>query len=122
MQRHSGFTLIEVLIALAILSIALTAIIKATAQNIRNTAYLQNKTLAAWVAEEVINETRVGLLKLPLAPDQLEQETHMLHQTWQWRAYLTPTANPHINEIHVSVQQPDTDAVIVNLMGYEHAT
>jgi general secretion pathway protein I len=65
MKQQRGFTLIEVLIALAILSIALTAIIKATSQNIRDTAYIQHKMIAHYVALDVINAARAGLINLP---------------------------------------------------------
>jgi prepilin-type N-terminal cleavage/methylation domain-containing protein len=55
-HTQSGLTLIEVLVALAIISIALTAIIKATSENIRGTAYLQDKTIAMYVARQILNE------------------------------------------------------------------
>jgi general secretion pathway protein I len=103
LQPCKGFTLIEVLIALAILSIALTAIIKATAQNIRDTAYLQDKTIANWVGTQVINEARTGILKLGQEP--LEQTTEMLGQQWAWQATVAPTPNSHIREIHVDVSK-----------------
>ncbi len=82
MQNNTGLTLIEVLVALVILSIALTAVIKVTAQNIKNAIYVQNKIIALWVGMNVINEVRGGILKLPLAPDHLEKETAMLNQAW----------------------------------------
>ena len=62
LTNHKGFTLIEVLIALAILAIALTAVIEATSKNIQNTLYLQNKTIASWVGLEIINEAKINFL------------------------------------------------------------
>lgn len=103
MRSNAGFTLIEVLIALAILSIALTAVIKATSQNIKDNAYIQNKTIATWVASQVMNESRVGVIKVPTAPDKLEEETEMLGRTWKWQASLNPTPNQHIKEVQVKV-------------------
>src|SRR5687767_14340539 len=96
--RPTGFTLIEVLIALAILSIALTAVIKATSQNIKDTLYLQDKTIAHWVGLEIMNEVRTHLIKLPQAPDPLEKTTKMLGQTWAWHAYFSASPNAHIQE------------------------
>ena len=58
MRNLQGFTLLEVLIALAIISIALTAIIKASSQNIKDTAYLEDKAIANWVGLEVMNEVK----------------------------------------------------------------
>lgn len=105
MNNKLGFTLIEVLIALAIISIAFTAILKATAQNIQNTLYLQDKTLATWVGTEIINDIRVGLLKLTAPTYQVADRTTLLNQTFFWQATLKPTNNPHIHEIEVKVNQ-----------------
>jgi general secretion pathway protein I len=115
MKNNRGFTLIEVLIALVILSIALTAIIKSTSQNIKDTAYLQHKMIAAWVGNEIINEARIGLLKLPAAPDSLKDETTMLGEKWTWQATMTPTPNPRIQKIVVDVAQ---DKPFIHLVSY----
>lgn len=122
MNNKIGFTLIEVLIALVILSIALVAVIKATSQNIRDTAYLQNKTIATWVGTQVMNEARAGVLKLPSSPDKLANETDMLGQTWPWQAILNPTPNKHISEIDVDVFEKSNHAKLVHLVSYVYNT
>ena len=119
-MSNKGFTLIEVLIALAILSIAMIAIIKATSQNIRDTQYLQQKTIATWVGTNVIQSTRLGLIKVPREPDELTDQTDMLGQLWTWKASLKPTTNPKIQEIKVSVFQR-TESPLVNMKGYYYA-
>ena len=118
MPNSKGLTLIEVLIALAILSIALTAVIKVTAQNIKDTLYLQNKTIATWVAVRVINEARSGILKLPAAPDQLERETTTLNQDWIWQGQLNSTPVLHVKEIDVNVALKVNKKNLVHLTGY----
>lgn len=119
-KNETGLTLIEVLIALAILSIALTAVIRATAQDIRNTLYLQNKTIATWIGSDVINNVRAGVLKIPAAPDQLSEESTVLGQTWSWEAKLDITPNPHIKKLDVFVyQQPENQ--LAHLVSYIYA-
>jgi general secretion pathway protein I len=115
MRNNNGFTLIEVLIALVILSIALTAIVRAASQNIKDSLYLQKKTIALWVANDVINQTRAGLLKLPAAPDSRKQDTSMLGETWSWRAWLGQTPNKRIQKIEVDVYQKTR---LAHLTGY----
>lgn len=98
-----GLTLVEVLIALAIISIALTAVIKASSQALRSTAHITDKTVAIWVGQYVLNEARVGLLALPKAPDALRKTKDMLGKEWHWEASQTETANHHIKKFAVSV-------------------
>lgn len=118
LQNKAGMTLIEVLIALAIISIALTAIVKVTAQTIRNTLYLQNKMIATWVGTNVINEIRVGVIQLPTSPDPITRNTTMLGQRWAWQAIATPTPNPRIKKIDVTVSQENAVSQLTQLTSY----
>lgn len=118
MNKTAGFTLIEVLVALAILSIALTAIIKATSQNIKNTLYLQEKTISAWVGTKIITETRLGIIKLPAPPDVTHKQTHMFNQVWPWQAHLSITPNRRIRKITVEVFAPKNQRKLITLESY----
>ena len=110
-----GFTLIEVLIALVIISIALTALLKATGQNLNTAQRIQGKTISHWVAMQ-----GVAMVQLNLLPIQLNQEitqaTHLLNQHWYWRVRLKSTAINHMQQIDVRVSQnpqgPFTDQLI----------
>jgi len=107
-RNEAGLTLIEVLIALAILSIALTAVIKSASQNIQTTLYLQNRMIATWIGTDVTNSIRIGMIKPPDAPDHLLKENQTLGQHWTWEATLNLTPNPRIKQIMVDVyHQPD---------------
>ena len=55
---RGGFTLIEVLVALAIVSIALLAALRAAGQGTTNVEALRSRLLAGWVAENVLAEQR----------------------------------------------------------------
>lgn len=120
LSRKKGFTLIEVLIALVILSIALTAIIKATSQNIRDTAYLQNKTIATWVGVYVLNQARLRLINLPL-DEGMEQETVTLGKKWLWHGSTIPTPNNHIKKIQVDVYDLPGKTKLVHLESFYYA-
>jgi general secretion pathway protein I len=116
---QQGLTLIEVLIALMIVSIAFTAIIVSTSQNIRNTQYLQNKMIANWVSLQIINQIRDEVLTVPES-EPLTGESETLGQKWFWKASLTPTPNPKIQKIEVSVAQSEDGKRIINLTSYIH--
>lgn len=122
MQRTmSGMTLIEVLVALAIAAIALTAVIKAASENIRGTAHLQNKTIALWVGQEVMSEVQFGLLKLS---EDSAGAKNMLGQDWYWRASEEATANARIIKLNVRVYahepQDEDESSIIELDGYRY--
>jgi len=55
-KPNQGFTLIEVLIALAIIAIGMAAVMTAVTTNIANAAGLKERTLAHWVAMNKMSE------------------------------------------------------------------
>jgi type II secretion system protein I len=82
MRRLLGFTLIEVLVALAIVAFGLTALFTVTNQTARASTYLREKTLAQWIALNRITEAR--LAGQPPADDDMEGETKYAGQDWRW--------------------------------------
>ena len=64
-MRARGFTLVEVMVALAIVAIALPALLMALYQQIDDTAYLRDKTLAYMVAENKLAEIRLVIGSVP---------------------------------------------------------
>jgi general secretion pathway protein I len=109
MKKQSGLTLIEVLIALAIVAIAMTAIIKATSQNIRGSTYLKDKTIAMWVGQQVLNEARIGLLQPGKDSAGLKATTKMLNTDWYWQLSQSETPNKRIKKIEVRVFTHESD-------------
>lgn len=55
-----GFTLVEVLVAVAVLGIAMAAVIKATAENGANASYLRDKSFAHWIASNQLAEMQLS--------------------------------------------------------------
>lgn len=124
LRNKAGMTLIEVLIALAVIGIALTAVIKAASQNIRGTGYLQNKTIALWVGQEVMTSAQLGVIKLPDDADGKTSTTTMLNQDWFWQASETATGNVRIKKIRVRVyaREPknEDESALIDLDGYRY--
>jgi general secretion pathway protein I len=120
-QHERGLTLIEVLIALAIVAIAMTAAIKAVSTSISGIAHLQEKTMAMWVGEQAINEARAGVIKMP-SHEVLRQETKLLNRNWHWVLSQKLTPNPRIRKISVKVfansEDEDQDNYIVELTSF----
>lgn len=101
-KKNNGFTLVEVLLALAIIAIALTALLKATAQNIENTHRLKEKAISHWVAMQGVTMIQLNLIQVNQSQEST-QATTMLGQKWYWRAKLSTTPINKIQQITISV-------------------
>ncbi|MDR3442649.1 MAG: GspI family T2SS minor pseudopilin variant LspI [Legionella sp.] len=101
-RASSGFTLIEILLALAIIAIALTALLKAIAQNVDNTHRIKEKTISHWVAMQGVAMVQLGLLKVTQG-QETTQDTTMLGQHWFWRVQVSNTPQKNMQLITISV-------------------
>ncbi len=77
-----GFTLLEVLIALALLAILMAGLIKITADNTKNLWYLENKTIAATIAANHAAQLRLATEK----PENQDGWEEMAGRRWYWQA------------------------------------
>lgn len=113
-SRKQGFTLLEVLVALAVLSIALAAALKVTGQYLDNSAYLRDRTLAQWVALNQLSELRLAAA-WP-GPGKLEGEDSMAGRAWRWQIQVETTADAELRRLRVRVytqhnKQPLTELI-----------
>jgi len=107
-----GFTLIEVRAALVIVALGMLGVIQAVTQTARNGTYLREKTLAHWVAMNVITEQRLQ----PSPPNAAESsdEVEFAGQRWRWTLAVTQTSVESMRRMDVSVRpadKPDGDAL-----------
>jgi general secretion pathway protein I len=62
-HRAGGFTLVEVLVALVIVALGLTALMVAVSGTARTSGFLRDKTLAQWIALNRLSEVRLNVVK-----------------------------------------------------------
>ncbi len=105
--QQAGFTLLEVLVALAILAIVMGALIKVTDSYAFNAGYLQEKTLAQWIAENKAIEYQLKQ-DFP-AVGSKEGETEMAEVEWQWRVKVSNTDDKRLRRLDISVTLKDRD-------------
>lgn len=118
-RTASGFTLVEVLLALAIIAIALTALLKSLAQNVENTRRIKEKTVSHWIALQGVAMVQLGLLQI--TPNQeTTQDTTMLNEHWYWRAKVSSTPLKSIQLITVFVSTEKTGPFREELQAFRY--
>jgi len=101
---NQGFTLIEVLLALSIVAIALTALLIASSQNVINTQRIKDKMIGHWVAKQGANQIQLGMVQVP-RQQPITKSTHFLGQKWYWRAKLNPNNTSFMDHITITVSK-----------------
>jgi type II secretion system protein I len=102
-RRATGFTLIEVLAALVIVALGMLGVIEAVTQTARNGTYMREKTLAHWIAMNVITEPAAGCAaRSPNPPTMSNLPAHAgagrcaspRPRSTAWYAWTCPCARP----------------------------
>ena len=107
-RATSGFTLLEVLVALLLLSLALVALVRLAGLDARANAQLRTGTLAQWVAANVLVETR---LKTPMPGiGRSNGETTLGGERWRWMLEVSATEESRIRRMDVTVTAVDDRA------------
>jgi general secretion pathway protein I len=104
-KHLSGFTLIEVLVALVIVAFGMGAVLAALSSSAENISALREKTLAEWVAMNQIADTRLNL-NAP-QPGVTEGDVKDFgEENWHWRQdVIAVDAIPGLMEIAVRVER-----------------
>lgn len=112
-----GFTLVEVLVALAVLAIALAAIMRSLGQAIDTTATLRDRNMAMWVAQNRLAEH--DMRRDWPAVDTIDGDTEMGGERWFWREQVSTTPEAEIRRIEITVRRvPDDTHTAARLVGY----
>lgn len=107
MRNSRGFTLLEILVALAVLAFAMGAIIKAGSDFTGSHAHLHARSMANWVARNVLVEYQVGNEWPRVGEQKGTQE--MGGKEWRWLARISQTDEAQLRRIDVDVMLSDTD-------------
>ncbi len=96
-----GFTLIEMLVALAILAIALAAVQRSVMASMDNAFELKQRLLASWVADNRLAELR-ATRQLPPTGETSGTETQA-GITFHWTSEVGTTPNPYVERVEIRV-------------------
>lgn len=118
-QPKNGFTLVEVLLALAVIAIALTALLKVTSQNISNTQRIKQKSISHWVAMQGVAMIQLNLIQVSTSQEST-QATTLLGEKWYWRAKASKTAIKKMQQITISTSSQQNGPFKEELIAFRY--
>jgi general secretion pathway protein I len=116
--EERGFTLIEVVVALAIVAVGMLAVFKTIGDTVYNVDELRDRSFAEWIADNRITEMRVSG-EMP-SVEETAGELDFAGRHWHWVSKVSQTQVKGLRRIDVSVRR-DADpegSSIATLAGF----
>jgi general secretion pathway protein I len=101
--RHAGFTLLEVMVALAIVAFAVVGLLGLHGRNIQIIARDQNLTRATLLARELISQIQFQVMTKGLQDLGDSQGTFEGYPGYRWERRLMPTGLDEMREVVIRV-------------------
>jgi general secretion pathway protein I len=120
-SRQSGFSLIEVMVAILITGMALPPLLMAFGQQSGGIAYLRDKSIAQWVASNKLEETRLLLARSQrLFKGKRSGSTEMADREWFWwmSSQATSVEDFYRVEVRIAESEQDEEQPMVTLVGF----
>ena len=116
-KQKLGFTLIEVMIAMFIVATAISALMLKMMSIVDDTVYLEQKTVAHWVAMNQLELLRIKNQHTnQLLTEEISGEEDMAGRQWYWRAKPVKTGDDGFIQIEMSVSDGAEDEPIMTVM------
>ena len=116
MRSRRGFTLIEVVVATAIVGFAMASVAGVMNRMINDAAALRDRTYASWIAQNKIVEMRLSGVMPEVSTTSGELDYG--NARWFWRAVVSDTGIENFRRIDVSVSFVDSDYVVRTVTGF----
>ncbi len=115
-MRARGFTLIEVLVALAISAVGLMAAYRAAGLATQEHGWLRHRTLASWVAQNQLADAQTTP---QTALNQNTGSATQAGESYRWTQQVENTFSPRFRRVTVKVARlEDPTYVLANAVGY----
>ncbi len=98
---ESGMTLIEVMVALAVFALAALSVVTVASEHLRSIAYLEQKNIAIWVANNHLSEVEL-MGELP-GYGIKKGKVEYAGSTWYWEQNTVKTADPDFRSINIRI-------------------
>jgi len=121
-NRSRGFTLVEVVVALAIVAIGMLAVFKTIGDTVNNVSTLRDRSFAAWIADNRITELRLTG-QMP-SVDETAGDLEYGGRRWHWVTRVSQTPVDGLRRVDVLVRREGDapESSLVSLAGFIGAT
>ncbi len=100
-RPQAGFTLIEVVVAIAVVALGMMAVFRVVHDTVNNSTYLRDRSFATWIADNRLAELRLEA-ELP-SVDETGGEVEFANQSWRWQVTVSQTPVNDLRRIDVRV-------------------
>ena len=118
MRRLRAFTLLEVMIALLVIAVGLGAVIEASGNSAWQSAHLQQKTIASWVAQNQIADYRAkGIWN---DTKRKVGSVEMANTEWRYEMTISATDDPSLRrlDVEVFIEDDEKNRVKARMTGF----
>jgi general secretion pathway protein I len=116
MKKKRGFTLLEVMIALLVITLGMGAVINTTGESGWKSAQLKQGTIANWVAQNQIAEYRAK--RTWNNATKKSGEVEMANTEWVWQMKISKTDDPSLRRLDVDVFIKGEDVLKASVTGF----
>jgi general secretion pathway protein I len=115
-RREAGFTLIEVMVAMAVAVLALVGVLAAVAQMVDAGIAMRERTYANWIGQNKITELRLE----NVVPDvsRSNGEVEYAGMDWAWSATISETGVENLFRVDVDVSFAGSADKIRSVTGF----
>lgn len=110
-KKSLGFTLIEVMLAMAVFSIAGVALLSTATNNTQNIGYLEKKMFANWVASNQLVTTHIEGKWPP--KNNVKGKVELAGQVWFWQQKVLKTTEKNMRAIVMEVRLKEDDELAI---------
>jgi general secretion pathway protein I len=107
LRKYEGFTLLEVMVSLAIFAISGIGMMKVISEQLIWIKTLENRLISSWIADNILSE--IKMIDIEQTDDWLKGNEFMVNKLWYWQSKEIKIQNEKIKMIIVEVRSKENN-------------